>query len=396
MSDPRDDETLRAWTAAVDARIYDDRRPRYVSPAEPTAPIDPIDPLDEAVLVSLADVQPTAIDWLWPSRLAAGKITLLVGDPGLGKSWLSLDLAARLSRGAAWPDGGVAPRASTVLLSAEDALDDTIRPRLDALGADVTQIHALTAIRAADGERTPVLTRDLARLERAVTATRAKLVTIDPLSAYLGDADSHRDAEVRAVLAPLAALADRTGAAVLAVMHLSKGTQRPALYRAVGSIGFVASARLVLAVAAHPDDDTRRLLAPVKSNLCAPAATLAYRLADDRMVWEDGPVAGIDVETLLGGVGSHEDREAQTDAEQVITGLLDDGSEWPLDAKQALDAGRAHGINDRTLQRTAKRLGIRISRVGFGARGRWVWHRPAIDDTSIDDTPPRSVLKNPA
>lgn len=331
------------------------------------------------VVVRLADVTAVPITWLWPSRIARGKLTLIVGDPGLGKSWVTLDIAARVSSGAGWPDGGGVPIGDVVLLSAEDALDDTIRPRLDALRADVTRIHALTAIRDEE-QRMPVLTRDLDVLEDVITATRAKLVIIDPLSAYLGDTDSHRDSDVRAVLAPVAAIAQRTGAAVVGVMHLSKGTQRPALYRAIGSIAFAAAARLVLAVAPHPDDDTRRLLAPIKSNICIPAETLGYRLEEgSRLVWDAEPVRGIDTSALLGG----ENREAQEDrsaADDVIAELLEEES-WPLDAKRALEAAKAHGIPERTMRLAAKRARIEIRRVGYGPHGRWVWHRPTIEAT---------------
>src|SRR5688572_14400157 len=120
-------------------------------------------------------------------------------------------MAARVSTGTGWPDGGGVPHGDVVLLSAEDALDDTIRPRLDALRADANRIHALTAVRDSE-TRMPVLTRDLDVFEETITDTAAKLVIIDPLSAYLGETHSHRDSEVRAVLAPVAAIAQRTGA----------------------------------------------------------------------------------------------------------------------------------------------------------------------------------------
>ncbi|MCC7177064.1 MAG: AAA family ATPase [Acidobacteria bacterium] len=349
--------------------------------SQPLAP--PIVP----VLTRLADVQPETVAWLWPGRLAAGKITLLVGDPGLGKSWLACDIAARASTGRPWPDGaaGSAP-VNVLMLSAEDGLADTIRPRLDDLGADVTRVHHLAVLRCGDAER-PVLLSDVDAIEAALDQTGARILTVDPLSAYTGRVDTHRDADVRGLLAPLAALAERRGVAVCGVMHLGKSTQRPALYRAAGSIAFTAAARIVLAVAADPAQSERRILAPVKSNLSRPPEALAYTLADGRLVWDGAPVA-IDVETLLAGPQTGPDRDEQTDAEAVIAELLADASAWPMPAREAQQAGEAQGIHERTMRRTARRMGIRIERVGFGSRGRWVWHRPlAIGDIPASPSP---------
>jgi hypothetical protein len=233
------------------------------------------------VLVTLADVQPARISWIWPLRLAIGKLHLLWGDPGVGKSTIALDIAARISRGAAWPDGSPASLGAVVILTAEDGLADTVRPRLDAHGGDVTRVHVLRAVREANGVERPVsLTHDLGPLEQAITLTGAVLVVVDPLSAYLGGTDSYRDAEVRTILAPLAAVAERTGAAICGVMHVTKDQQRQALYRGQGSIAFAGAARLVLAVGVDPDDTSRerRFLMPLKSNVGASLLTPAQRV----------------------------------------------------------------------------------------------------------------------
>ena len=191
-------------------------------------------------------MRPEPVTWLWPGRLAAGKLALLVGDPGLGKSWITLDLAARLSAGRAMPnDAPAVPPCDVILLSAEDGLADTIRPRLDALGADVARIHHLAVLRAGDAERAVQLT-DTAALECAIRETGARLHRHRSDRGVSRFHRSHRDAEVRGLMAPLAALAELTDAAILGVMHLAKSTQRPAVYRAVGSIAFAAAARTVL------------------------------------------------------------------------------------------------------------------------------------------------------
>lgn len=323
------------------------------------------------VLVRVSDVEPEAITWRWKWRAADGKLTLLVGDPGLGKSWITLDIAARASSGRPWPDGepGSEP-VNVLLLSAEDGLADTIRPRLDALGADVQRIHHLAILRAGEKERAVQLA-DIGPLEEAITQTGARVLIIDPVSAYLGSADSHRDSEVRGLLAPLAQLADRTGVAVIGVMHLAKSQQRPAIYRAVGSIAFAAAARIVLAVAADPDRDDRRILAAVKQNICAPAPALAYSLADGALIWETDPVSDVDVEALLSGPPADRDERREVD-----TWLREVLAAGPTQSKELQAMAREAGMAWRTVERAKHRLGIETDRVGYGPAGRWYWRLP--------------------
>jgi hypothetical protein len=302
---------------------------------------------------------------------ARGSFEQIVGDPGLGKSWITLDLAARLSAGRTMPAGGPAVDAGdVVLLSAEDGLGDTIRPRLDALGADVARIHHLAALRAGEHERAVQLA-DTGAIECAIRETNARLLIIDPVSAYLGSTDSHRDAEVRGLIAPLAAIAERTDAAILGVMHLAKSTQRPAIYRAVGSIAFAAAARIVLAVAIDPERGGRRILAPVKSNLSVPPAALAYALADDRLVWETDPVSDVDIDALLAGPAL--DQQERREADAWLCDLLAAG---PMQSREIHAAAREAGLAWRTVERAKHRLGVEAERVGYGATGQWYWRLP--------------------
>ncbi len=140
---------------------------------------------------------------------------------------------------------------------------------------------------------------------------------IDPLSAYVGDTDSHRDAAVRGLLAPLAQLADRYRVTILGVIHLSKNSQRSAIHRAIGSIAFVGAARVVLAVAADPENEQRRLLAPVKNNLSSPAPVLAFSIPDGRLVYEPQPVVGMDINDVLRGPTF--DRQERRDADEWLS-----------------------------------------------------------------------------
>lgn len=352
-----------------------------------SAPTNPASATESAavpVLVRLSDVAPESIDWLWPGRIARGKYTLLAGDPGLGKSTVTLDLAARLTRGLGWPDGAPAPAGPVLLLSAEDGLSDTIRPRVDRAGGDASLVHVLQSVKDERGVRPLNLARDLAALVSAIRTVRPVLVIVDPITAYLGKTDSYKDAEVRGLLAPILAELETAHTALLAIGHLSKDAQRAALHRPGGSIAFVAAARIVLCLAADPDEPDRRVLAGLKNNLAPTPESLAFRFADTgRLVWDAG-TCSLNAETLLRPALTPGDRDSATTADGVIRDLLDDET-WPLEAKRALEAGRAHGIPDRTLQGAAKRLGIRIKRLGFGPRGQWVWQRPPIDAT-IDAT----------
>ena len=174
----------------------------------------------------------------------------------------------------------------------------------------------------------------------------------------------------------------------MTVAHLAKDQTRAALHRPGGSIAFVAAARLAFVLAADPQDDTRRVIAPIKANICQKAASLSFRFPDGVLTWDASAADDLDAEALLRPAPSDE-REARSDAETVLRELLDDASLWPLDAARAEKEAKAHQISQRTLQRTARKLGIRPGRIGFGDKGRWVWHRPIGD---IPDTaPPASV-----
>jgi hypothetical protein len=326
---------------------------------------------DGPVLVNLSDVEPEEVTWLWPARVARRKLNLIVGDPDLGKSKVTLDIASCVTTGQRWPDGGRAAHGHVVILTAEDGLADTVRPRVDALRGDASEVTVLQAVREGGREHGFNLARDLPALEQAIVATKAVLVIIDPISAYLGRADSFKDAEVRGVLAPLSALAERTGAAILAVMHLSKNTQRAALYRAQGSIAFVASARSVFAVAKDPEDEDRRLLLPIKLNIAARPPVLAFRHVGLSLRWDREPVANVDVEAVLRGGDDPEEGAALRDAAGFLRQLLTDKD---VSAQEVFKEARANGISDRTLKRAKLSVGVRSRKQGSGKDAAWYWH----------------------
>ncbi len=329
-----------------------------------------------ARIVHLSDVIAERVDWLWPARIPLGKLTVLDGDPGLGKSTISIDLAARVSTGRPMPGETVGRAAAgVVLLSAEDGLADTIRPRLDAAGADSGRIVALAAITTGrDSERLPSLPIDIPRLEVAIRDYDATLVVVDVLMAFLdGAINAHRDQDVRGALAQLAAMAERTGAAIVVLRHLNKSAGGPAIYRGGGSIGIVGAARSALVVGLDPEDETRCVLAVTKANLARLAPSLAYRIVDDhgtgRIDWE-GETTHTAAQ-LLAMPATADERTAVDDAKDVLRDILSGG---PVGAKDARAEAHSAGIADRTLDRAKLALGITVARVGgLGTAGRWEW-----------------------
>ncbi|MBI4560542.1 MAG: AAA family ATPase [Candidatus Rokubacteria bacterium] len=345
---------------AVVADLWEELRP-LESPDESLGP----------VLVRLEDVASKPVTWLWPGRIPQGKLTLIVGDPGLGKSFLTIDLSARSTRGAPWPDGEPGRTSDVVILTAEDGLADTVRPRLDALGGDPARIHVLTGIGDPEKPATFNLARDIPHLEDAVLRTRASLVVIDPLSAYLAGIDSHKDADVRSILAPLAAMAERNGVAVVSVVHMNKGQQRQALYRAQGSLAFVAAARAVFGVAEDLDNPGRRLFVPLKMNVAPKPPGLAFRLDGGRLTWEAGTV-DVDADAALGGREASAERSEREEAAEFLREILADGS---MSADEVKRQARGAGISEMTLRRARADLRVEIRKAGF--RQGWIWTLPS-------------------
>ncbi len=327
-----------------------------------------------AVTVSLADVMPQTLRWRWFGRIAEGKLTIVAGDPGLGKSFLMLDLASRLSTGTPLPGETTRPeKTATLLLAVEDDLADTTRPRLDALHADVTRVHALTAIRQADGERLPRLDRDLTALEDAIARTGAGLVIVDPINAYMGKVDGNQDIEMRSVLTPLSVLAARTGAGVVAITHTNKRAEGNALHRVMGSLAYVAAARSVLAVGSDPDTPGRRVLVQVKSNLAPLTPSLGFRVVEGAVVWDSDPVS-VTAETIFGTPArTPRENSALAEAEQFLRTVLANGRQ---PAKDIFAEARQVGISEATLRRAKDAVRVQPSRESFGPGGKWYWSLP--------------------
>jgi hypothetical protein len=350
-----------------------------------------------SVTVRLADVAEERIGWLWPGRLPLGKLVTLDGDPSVGKSTVAVDIAAHVSTGRPWPDGAECQRGDVVILSAEDGLADTIRPRLAAAAGEAARVHALTAIRTVNekGKATtrPPTLADVEAIRNVVEQTGARLLVVDVLMAYLpGKVDSHRDQDVRAVLHRIAELADAAGCTVLLLRHLNKSAGGSPLYRGGGSIGIIGAARAGFIAALDPDDDTgeTRVLACVKSNLAAMPDSLSYRLKPApgrdvaRVVWEG--TSGHAAAALL-HIADGEERTERDEAVEWLTGYLrDQGGAVP--AAEVMKAARADGISERTLKRARQRAGITSRRSGFPARAMWSYDPPVGPQSGLSGQQP--------
>src|SRR2546428_3285714 len=239
----------------------------------------------------LSQVETQQVDWLWQRRIPLGKITILDGDPGMGKSLLAIFIAACVSTGQPMPDGAPGKQGKVILIAPEDAAEDTIKPRVEAAGGDPSQVLLLDNMDLLNikdtkkikiNERPFSLAQDMDILEQAIKQTGTILVVIDPLMAIVGrNIDSSRDQDVREVFTPLAQLAERTGCAILIIRHLNKGSSDNILYRGAGSIGIIAAARIGLLVAHDPNDDQKRVFATIKNNLSKIPNNLSYQVLEN-------------------------------------------------------------------------------------------------------------------
>lgn len=331
-------------------------------------------PAKTAAVVSLSAVRPLPVAWLWEQRIPRGAITLLDGDPGLGKSTISLDLAARVSCG--WkmpPDGGASgiEPANVLILTAEDDLARTIRPRLDAAEADVNRVFAFEAINIGDDQRPPVLPADIDVAEAIICERAVKLLIVDPLMAYLDDkVDAHKDQNVRRVLHRLAILAQKTDVAILCIRHLNKLNAGPALYRGGGSIGIIGAARAALLVGRHPEESGRCVLASIKNNLgpMPKSRTYSYEPKDGvaRIGW--GGETELTANDILTHPSNH-GADAVVKAEEFVADLLADG--MPKNQSDIVEKAKAAGITEKTLKRAKRNLYVRSFKESF--HGNWLW-----------------------
>lgn len=322
-------------------------------------------------LVCMAGIEPEAVSWLWYPYIPKGKLVLLEGDPGVGKSWVSLAIAKTISLGEGFPGMESIQATRVILASAEDGLGDTIRPRLDAMGANVSNIHAIKgALDFSNG--------GLVILETYINLVHPALVIVDPLVAYIGaSVDLHRANETRAVMAKLADIAEKHGCAILAVRHLTKGTTSKPIYRGLGSIDLAAACRSVLMAGCDPDDPQKRGIVHIKSNLAPMGAAIGYELSDGGFYWTGE--SDLTWQRILSTDDSSDNRSAKDEAMDFLRDELADG---PVEAAQVWRDTREAGLSEKTVKRAKAMLRIITRRHGEAGKrggGKFTWELPEGD-----------------
>ena len=350
--------------------------------------------LNGAEAIAMSEIEARPVSWLWRGRIPLGSLTVLAGDPGLGKSLLTCRLAAAVSNG----ELGEEP-AETLLLTAEDSLEATVKPRLDAAGADSNRVRVVRMRRdgISGGLAFP---DDLEELRRVVIGSEARLLVIDPFVAHLqGTVNSWHDQSVRRALAPIYQLAEEAGTAILLVVHLNKTGEGDVLKRLGGSIGLPAAARSVLLLARDPDDPdgeqgSRRVLAHIKSNVGGYAPSLLYEIESVRLPGQvpietarlqplgETTLQGSDLLVPSGGGG----RRALGEAVEFLEAELAEG---PRPAKELLRLAEGEGISSPTLKRAKKQLEVVSEKLAFDEG--WGWSLPGSGAPEGDQSVPTDV-----
>jgi KaiC/GvpD/RAD55 family RecA-like ATPase len=352
--------------------------------------------LNHSITKRLSDIESKQVVWLWKGRIALGKVTLLAGDPGLGKSLITTDMAARISSGTTWPDGSDNNLGEVLIISAEDDPADTIRPRFEAANGDINKAIVIYAVLNNKGDSVKKeffdLSNGIAALTEILTQRNIKLIIIDPISAFMSTVDSHNNSKVRSALRPLAEIAKKHHTAVLAVSHLNKGGDQPQ-YRVMGSLAFTAAARSVWIVVKDKNDPQRRLVLPIKNNLAPDTGGLAYSISENRdglpiVNWEKDPVE-VTVEQAF-AENSNKEKPKIDETVDWLHALLKEG---PMETTEIKNLSKKDSVASwRTIEKAKQRLGVEAYSEGSPAHGgKWKWKLKTADFPYSDP----AVLNNP-
>ena len=318
---------------------------------------------DSRLLISdLTTIEPKPIEWLWPGRVPMNTVTVWGGDGGLGKSCLTFALAALISTGSAWPfSKAKQPAGEVVIFNAEDDIDNVILPRLNAHHADISKIHCCDGIQTGESSDHFCIDRDIETLGHYLNdRSQIRFVVVDPVTAFLANTNANHMSEVQSLMRKLSAMARAFDVSVNLITHLSKPSKAilsmgSAAYRVMGSIAFCTAARSAWLIAKDPQDDDRRLVLNIKSNLARSPKPMAFTLVDHGGVpvveWDDRPidVTADTVATNLTG------KAKQADAVDTLRDILADG---PVGVSELAKRAKASGISDRTLERARATLGV--------------------------------------
>jgi putative DNA primase/helicase len=331
-------------------------------------------------LLCCGDIQTSEISWLWPNRIPQGMFSLLVGDPGIGKSFLTCCMASTVSTGKNWPDGTPSPTGSVFLFCDEDDFGKVVVPRLIANGADTSKVFCANKLA---GENILFNVADplhLQKLEESIAHTGdVRLILFDPITSYLGKVNANSNAEVREALGGLVRLAQRKNVCMLGISHLNKKSELDAMYRSLGSMGFVAQARSVWGVVKDKADDTgeTKIFSPIKSNLSIKVKGLSYQIKDARLVWGSEPVEDTIDQSLR-------ESPAMDEAVDFLLDVLSPTGKM-VEQNNIEKMATEHEITKSALRRAKKNLKIKSMFVGKPGEGHWFW-KIQEDETNTDNT----------
>ncbi|NQV26674.1 MAG: AAA family ATPase [Rhodopirellula sp.] len=387
---------LADWCEAHDATEPETLRERIetlASKAEPWIPDSVTERsgnvrmMRRAILQRFSEVEPETLRWLWPGRIPSGMLTVISGNPAGGKSFLMIDIVARVTTGTDWPDGSPAEEPGDVILvNVEDAVAIVQRPRLDAAGADTSRVMRIDGVELTAGDEVvenktfcimqaaDVLRSALEQLDRP------RLVILDPLAAFLAGVRSNDQGDIRAALSPLVHLAEEFDAAIVFVHHNRKGTGSHASERLSGSLQIGATVRQSWEVVRDPEDENRRLFLPGKNSNAKDRGGLAFQIVDsDRPFSDDGDFVG-KVDWQPGTVDLSADQAARFSTDE------ESGDPWPVEwlrdflcngpkaVRDVIAAAKAAGITDKPLRTARRRLKVITRKSDF--EGGWILQLP--------------------
>ena len=322
----------------------------------------------------MSDIKPQPINWLWKDYIAKGTFTLITGEPELGKSQITLSMAAIVTTGENWPvSGEKCEEGNVIILSDEDNPERTIHPRLEANGANIDKIHYFDGIGEGDSNSDCQLFKlktDLRELEKMINDIKGvSMIVVDPLSAYLAGVDSYKNTNVRSILAPLSKLAERYDLAIVCVEHPPKSSNGKAINQVGGSKAFIAAARSAYLVSKDPQDEKRSLFLRIKNNLTSHSVGISFRLEEvilptgeiSKVVWGDEPVK-ITADEVLAYYNQTEFQHKKESRKKWLQEELADG---PKNAAEVEKKALTQGITKKQFRNLREKMCIESNKTSF-------------------------------